>query len=82
MPKKIQVSKKSADLIIEDVKYKTMDDRNTSGVRPVVQRSEDFKEKNPQKKFFSGPRESVEKQEEEAPRRPVPLPFGKIDVIA
>jgi hypothetical protein len=61
---------------------KTMDEKDATGVRPVVQRSEDFREKNPQKKFFSGSRESVEKQEEESPRRPVPLPFGKIDVIA
>ena len=60
-----------------------MDDKDSTGVRPIVQRSEDFREKNAQRKFFTGGKESAEKQqEEESPRRPIPLPFGKIDVIA
>jgi len=58
-------------------------DEKTTETIPVVKRGEGWKPRNQRRRtFMASAEESHEPMKEESPRRPLPLPFGKIDVIA
>lgn len=59
-----------------------MDEKETAGVRPVVERGEGWQTRQQRKRSLAGPNDKNQDHEEESTQRHAPLPFGKIDVIA
>jgi len=60
-----------------------MEDK-TNETMPGVNRTEGWKPRRQQKRTLveAEPKTAPEKKEEEPPRQPDPLPFGKLDILA
>ena len=59
-----------------------MEERNTEGL-PIVKRGDGWQPSEQRKRTFLASKSDLdEHQEEKHKRRPVPLPFGSIDVFA
>lgn len=58
-------------------------DEKTSEALPAVKRGEGWKPRQQRKRtFLASTTEAQESSKEETPPKPLPLPFGKIDVFA
>lgn len=59
-----------------------MPESNGTEVQPIRTRDEGWKSKQQGKRTFVSSKEAAEQKAEESSRKPLPLPFGKIDVMA
>ena len=59
-----------------------MAEEDSQVVRPVAERGQNWQERQQKKQSLKSSHEERENQDEEFNRRPAPLPFGKLDVVA